>query len=361
MENTLKQKLAAGAQPIGTYFDTASVSLMECLGRTGLDFAIIDNEHSPIEAETTAALVRAAELSGICPLARVREISRPAVLKLLDVGVQGLIVPNVKTLEQVQELVNYAKYYPIGQRGFCPSRKDGWGFDGLGSVPETMRHFNGETLLFPQCETAEALDIIEDICAVDGVDGIFVGPFDLSISMGMPGQFDAPEFQAAITRIVAACRAAGKYCMFFTGTADGVVDGFRRGFDAMAWQGRVLASQRRRRCLREHIGDLFNVRFTDELRRILDLVQPLLRIVDIDKIHAVRKHTHDRAISPILKQHAVVFLASHGFYAQRLNARRRRRQPRRSSSRGRAASRSSRHPPSSRRPSARGPGAGGPT
>ena len=69
------------------------------------------------------------------------------------------------SLEQVQELVNYAKYYPIGQRGFCPSRKDGWGFDGLGSVPETMRHFNGETLLFPQCETAEALDIIEDICA----------------------------------------------------------------------------------------------------------------------------------------------------------------------------------------------------
>ena len=64
MENTLKQKLAAGAQPIGTFFDTASVSLMECLGRTGLDFAIIDNEHSPIEAETTAALVRAAELSG---------------------------------------------------------------------------------------------------------------------------------------------------------------------------------------------------------------------------------------------------------------------------------------------------------
>lgn len=70
---------------------------------------------------------------------------------------------------------------------------------------------------------------------MDGVDGIFVGPFDLSISMGMPGQFDAPEFQAAVTRIAAACRAAGKYCMFFTGTADGVIDGFRRGFDAMAY------------------------------------------------------------------------------------------------------------------------------
>ena len=234
MENTLKQKLAAGAQPIGTFFDTASVSLMECLGRTGLDFAIIDNEHSPIEAETTAALVRAAELSGICPLARVREI-RPCTPTSSSLSTAGRLISRTRASGQMQELVNYAKYYPIGQRGFCPSRKDGWGFDGLGSVPETMRHFNGETLLFPQCKTAEALDIIEDICAVDGVDGIFVGPFDLSISMGMPGQFDAPEFQAAITRIVAACHAAGKYCMFFTGTADGVVDGFRRGFNAMAY------------------------------------------------------------------------------------------------------------------------------
>ena len=230
MENTLKQKLAAGAQPIGTFFDTASVSLMECLGRTGLDFAIIDNEHSPIEAETTAALVRAAELSGICPLARVREISRPAVL---DVGVQGLIVPNVKTLEQVQELVNYAKYYPIGQRGFCPSRKDGWGFDGLGSVPETMRHFNGETLLFPQCETAEALDIIEDICAVDGVDGIFVGPFDLSIALGHPGEFNAPVVHDAILRVQAACKRSGKLSIIFTGSAAASRQRFAEGFDSV--------------------------------------------------------------------------------------------------------------------------------
>lgn len=235
MENTLKQKLAAGVQPIGTFFDTASVSLMECLGRTGLDFAIIDNEHSPIEAETTAALVRAAELSGICPLARVREISRPAVLKLLDVGVQGLIVPNVKTLEQVQELVNYAKYYPIGQRGFCPSRKDGWGFDGLGSVPDTMAHFNAETLIIPQCETVGALESIEAIASLEGVDGIFVGPFDLSISMGMPGDFTNPVFQTAIDRIIKACREAGKWCIFFTGTVEGIAAGFERGFDGMAY------------------------------------------------------------------------------------------------------------------------------
>lgn len=235
MNNALKAKLQNGEKPIGMFFDTASEYIMECLGRTGLDFVIIDNEHSPIEAETSARLIRIAELSGLTPLCRVRDSSRPAILKLLDVGAQGLIIPNVHTVEQVRDIISYARYYPIGQRGFCPSRKDGWGFDGLGSVPETMEHFNRETLIIPQCETVGALEHIEEIAAIDGVDGIFVGPFDLSISMGIPGDFANPVFQAALTRIINACRAAGKWCIFFTGSVEGVADGFARGFDGMAY------------------------------------------------------------------------------------------------------------------------------
>lgn len=235
MENKLKRKLQNGEKPIGMFFDTASEYLMECLGRTGLDFVIIDNEHSPIEAETSARLIRIAELSGLTPLCRVRDSSRPAILKLLDVGAQGLIIPNVHTVEQVRDIISYARFYPIGQRGFCPSRKDGWGFDGLGSVPETMEHFNRETLIIPQCETVGALEHIEEIASLSGVDGIFVGPFDLSISMGIPGDFANPAFQAALTRIINACRAAGKWCIFFTGSVEGVADGFARGFDGMAY------------------------------------------------------------------------------------------------------------------------------
>lgn len=235
MENKLKRKLQNGEKPIGMFFDTASEYLMECLGRTGLDFVIIDNEHSPIEAETSARLIRIAELSGLTPLCRVRDSSRPAILKLLDVGAQGLIIPNVHTAEQVRDIISYARFYPIGQRGFCPSRKDGWGFDGLGSVPETMEHFNRETLIIPQCETVGALEHIEEIASLSGVDGIFVGPFDLSISMGIPGDFANPAFQAALTRIINACRAAGKWCVFFTGSVEGIADGFARGFDGMAY------------------------------------------------------------------------------------------------------------------------------
>ncbi len=235
MENKLKQKLLNKEKPLGLFFDTASVSIMECIGRTGFDFVIIDNEHSPIEAESSTNFIRAAENCGLTPLCRVRETSRPAILKLLDVGAQGLIIPNVHSPEQVTEVINYAKYYPLGERGFCPSRKDGWGYDIPGSVPDVMAHFNRETLLIPQCETVGALESIEEIAALDGVDGIFVGPFDLSISMGMPGDFSNPVFQAALDRILRACHDAGKFCMLFGGNVNAVVAGYKRGFDSMAY------------------------------------------------------------------------------------------------------------------------------
>lgn len=235
IHNTFKEKIGAGQKPIGTFCELMSENVVEALGDAGLDYVIIDNEHSPIEAETTLTMVRAAEHGGITPLARVREISRPAVLKLLDVGVQGLIVPNVKTVKDVKQLVSWSKYAPVGDRGFSGSRKDGWGFALDMSVPETMSFFNERVLLIPQCETAEALEAIEEIAAVKGVDGIFVGPYDLSIAMGIPGEFDHPRFLAALTRIIDACRKAGKFSMIFTGNRSAAVDYFKKGFDSVAY------------------------------------------------------------------------------------------------------------------------------
>lgn len=235
MVNIVKEKLERGEQPIGMFVGTGSAIVTECLGRTGIDFVIADNEHSPIEAETSAEIFRAAERVGIGAFARVRETSRPAILKLLDVGAQGLIIPNVSTVEQVKEIVSYAKYYPIGNRGFCPTRKDGWGYDIPGSVPEVMQTINAQTMVVPQCETVGALEHIEEIVSLEGVDGIFVGPYDLSISMGIPGQFELPEFQQALDRILAACKAAKKPCMLFTGNIQGIKDGFKRGFDSMVY------------------------------------------------------------------------------------------------------------------------------
>lgn len=237
MKNQLKEKLKNHQQPIGTFFELGSASVAEALGQTGLDFIIIDNEHGPFEAESTTDFVRGALLGSVTPLARVRETSRPAVLKLLDIGAQGLIVPDVHTVEQVQELVNYAKYAPVGKRGFCPSRKDGWGFayPATESISVNMAVNNAETLLIPQCETVGCLENIETITAMEGVDGIFIGPFDLSISMGIPGQFHLPQFQEALKRILKACHDNGKFCIYFTMGADAIAEGFQQGFDAMTY------------------------------------------------------------------------------------------------------------------------------
>ena len=233
--NTLKEKIIAKQKPVGTFCELMSENVVEALGYAGLDYVIFDNEHSPIEAETTLSMVRAAEHGGITPIARVREISRPAVLKLLDVGVQGLIVPNVKTVDDVNQLVSWSKYNPIGNRGFSGSRKDGWGYMLDMSVRETMKFFNERVLLIPQCETVEALEKIEEISAVEGVDGIFVGPYDLSISMGIPGEFDNPVFVAALKRISNACEKAGKFTMIFTGDRSSAIDYFKNGFDSVAY------------------------------------------------------------------------------------------------------------------------------
>lgn len=237
MKNTLKEKLAKGTKPIGTFFELGSPSVAEALGRTGLDFIILDNEHGPFEAESTRDFVRAAETASLSTLARVREVSRPAVLKLLDIGVQGLIVPDVHTVDEVKRLVDYAKYAPIGRRGFCPSRKDGWGFDEMAqqSVAEQMTYWNEEVLVIPQCETVGALENIETIVNMEGVDGIFIGPFDLSISMGIPGQFDHPDFTAALKKVLKACKDSGKFCMIFTGNTAAAAEYLRAGYDAAAY------------------------------------------------------------------------------------------------------------------------------
>ncbi|MBR5474835.1 MAG: hypothetical protein IKU83_05455 [Lachnospiraceae bacterium] len=237
MKNTLKETIVNGGQALGTFFELGSMSVMECLGRTGLDFVIIDNEHGPFEAESTMNYVRAAELGNITPLARVREISRPAVLKLLDVGAKGLIVPCVESLDQVEKLVEYAKYAPVGKRGYSGSRKDAWGFDypATETMTENMRINNEETLLIPQCETVGCLNCIEEVMKMEGVDGIFIGPFDLSISMGIPGQFDHPDFQAAIARVLAACKENHKISMIFTPSVEKAKAYFEQGFDAVAY------------------------------------------------------------------------------------------------------------------------------
>ncbi len=237
MINAVREKIRSGKKAVGTFFELGTGNIAECLGFTGLDYLIIDNEHGPFHPEAVPDLVRAAKLYKIEPFARASEISRPAILKLLDAGISGIVIPNVKTLEEAEAIVSFGKYMPLGERGVGSASGSGYWYEDY--AQHGLQHYfdvcNRETLLLPQCETAECLDKIEGIVRVDGIDGIFVGPFDLSAALGKPAQFDDPVVKDAIRHVQAACKAAGKFSFIFTGTVERAKEAFSLGYDSAAY------------------------------------------------------------------------------------------------------------------------------
>lgn len=220
----------------GTFFELGGRGAMECLTRSGFDYVIIDTEHGCFSEETAADYILAAERGGLLPYVRIQNVSRPYVLRALDIGARGLIVPNIRSVDEVRELVYNAKFPPHGNRGYCPNRTSGWGADDWSKdVFSYMAECNRRGKVIPQCETKEALEHIEEIAAVEGVDGIFVGPCDLSIALGIPLQFDSPVLAAAIERILAACKAAGKESYIFAGNMKDAVKWANRGFDSVTY------------------------------------------------------------------------------------------------------------------------------
>ena len=235
MKNQMKEQLAQGRLAVGIFYELGGAAAAECLGIAGLDFMIVDTEHGPYDVESSLVAIAAAERRGCTPLVRIKEVSRSSVMKMLDVGAKGLIVPDVRTVEEVRALVGYAKYAPMGPRGFAFTLASGYGFDQ--EAQDVRGYFdlcNRETLLIPQCETLEALEHIEEIAAMEGVDGIFVGPYDLSVAMGKPAQMDNAELTAAIAHVLEVCKRHGKISMIYAGSAESAAAFLRQGFDCVA-------------------------------------------------------------------------------------------------------------------------------
>lgn len=241
MNNAVKEKLLAGQLVLGTFVWSMSEVVTECMGYTGMDYVVFDSEHSAVDTEGAIQLIRVAQMQGLSPIVRVKDASRAAILKMLDCGAQALIVPGIKTVDEVRRMVEYGKYPPVGQRGFAMSRRAGYGFaesaNNLSSYFETS---NATTMLLPMCETAEALESIEEIVRVEGVDGIYVGPYDLSISLGIAGEFAHPNFMRALQRIVAACKAVGKYAFIFSNSVEAAQQHIAMGFHAPTLSGDTI-------------------------------------------------------------------------------------------------------------------------
>ena len=206
MRNHVKEKLRAGKVAVGAWMSILNSDAARAVAASGLDWVLFDTEHGPPSFETVDRLVRSVCGAGAIPLVRVVWNDINAIKQALDTGALGVVVPWVNSKEEAENAVTYCLYAPEGLRGCAPGRAaSAWGI----SAEEYLDTVNDEVLVAVQIETRKAVENIEEIVSVEGVDATFIGPADLSASMGYRGRYFHPEVVKAMDRVLEACNAAG--------------------------------------------------------------------------------------------------------------------------------------------------------
>lgn len=259
--NQVKHRVQSGAISIGTFmFEFHSTGIGRLASEAGAEFAVYDMEHTGWSIETIRSLIATARSTPMIPYVRVPATEYHFIARALDVGAMGIMVPMVESAEQAQAIVNSAKYPPTGRRGaaFGVAHDDYTS----GDVVEKINMANAETHLIAQIETAQGVEQADEIAAVEGIDVLWIGHFDLTNSLGIPGQFDHPDFRAAVTQVLAACRRHGTTPGFM---ASGIEDGkalLNEGFRMLAYGGDLWLYQSALRrgvtALNEHGSQLPN-------------------------------------------------------------------------------------------------------
>lgn len=197
--NSTKAKLAAGGTVLGCFLRTPDANIAEFAALAGWDFLVFDGEHGPLQPGDVADLSRAAELHGVTPIARATTNDPATILRFLDAGAHGVHVPWVNTAEEAEAVVQSAKYGPRGIRGLAGNRLSHWAADAA-----TTAAANRESLVVVHIETEQAVSAIDEFVEVDGIDVLFIGPTDLSHSLGVPGDVGHPRMRDAMERVAAA-------------------------------------------------------------------------------------------------------------------------------------------------------------
>lgn len=206
----IKERLYSGACVYGTMLGVLdSPDLVLLLKECGMDWFFFDAEHGCPEPQRLTAMFTYARLCDLTGLLRIPELNRVEVLRALDMGAAGLIVPNVESAAQAAELVRLSKYAPQGDRGVSLSRPH----SGYRSVdgPTFMREANRHILLVPQIESPQGVAQVDEITAVEGIDGVLIGPGDLSQTLGIFGQTEDPRFLDCCRQVVESCQTHGKF------------------------------------------------------------------------------------------------------------------------------------------------------
>ncbi len=215
-KTNFRRKLRRGDRLLGTFLKFLSGQPTEILGALGWDFVIIDQEHAPFDRRTTDEAILAARAGGIATIVRTPDSLSHSILNALDLGANGVIVPHVRTAGQAKSIVDAARYRP-GDRGFAlATRAANWGL--LPSI-EHIAASDGYVTVIAQIEDGEGLENVEDIAAVDGLDGIFIGRGDLSVALDA-AELGAPVVLEACERIIRAARSNGVAVSAFVSSID---------------------------------------------------------------------------------------------------------------------------------------------
>jgi 2-dehydro-3-deoxyglucarate aldolase len=225
MNDTFRSRLKNGEQLLGTMVTLSTPSTAEILADLGYDWLFIDGEHGPLETSEVLGILQAVSHKTAC-IVRVPVAEEAPIKKMLDLGAHGIIAPQVNTPDQAADVVRFSRYAPIGSRGVGLARAHGYGM----RFQEYVESANEQISVIVQAEHAKAVENIEAIVQVEGIDAVLLGPYDLAASLGKMGQVDDPVVTDAIEHITKTCLAANIPLGMFGVTAAAVKPYIERGY-----------------------------------------------------------------------------------------------------------------------------------
>lgn len=219
-DNTFKRALLAGERLLGLWVNFAHAPIVEVLAGSGFDWLLLDMEHTPSDLNIVGQQLLALRGTPVAPIVRIPIHDMAWTKRVLDAGAPNIMVPNIRSAQEAREAVSWTRFAPEGLRGVASSTRAG----GWLRRKDFLARANDEIGVILQIESREALEALQDICAVPGVDAVFIGPSDLAASLGHRGNAAHPEVQAAIAQAIATGRAAGKTVGILA--ADGKADAY---------------------------------------------------------------------------------------------------------------------------------------